>query len=63
MQQSMMMMMRHKTFMPVFPFQESWWVRLSAQIYLEDSDFEWGDWTLKELFKKLQEMENEQLSQ
>ena len=45
----------YKTFMPVFPFQGSWWVRLSAQIYLEESNFESADWTLKGLCEKLQE--------
>jgi selenocysteine lyase/cysteine desulfurase len=51
------MIKSYKTFMPVFPFQGSWWVRLSAQIYLEASDFEWAGWTLKELCEKLQEEE------
>ncbi|KAJ5189024.1 Pyridoxal phosphate-dependent transferase major region subdomain 1 [Penicillium cf. griseofulvum] len=49
------MIKSYKTFMPVFPFQGSWWVRLSAQIYLEISDFDWAGWTLKDLCKKLQE--------
>lgn len=48
------MVKNHKTFMPVFPFQGSWWVRLSSQVYLDDSDFEWAGWTLKELCEKLQ---------
>ncbi|KAJ5673367.1 Pyridoxal phosphate-dependent transferase major region subdomain 1 [Penicillium longicatenatum] len=41
------------TFMPVFPFRGSWWVRLSGQIYLEDSDFEWAGWTLKTLCEQI----------
>ncbi|KAJ5129962.1 Pyridoxal phosphate-dependent transferase major region subdomain 1 [Penicillium bovifimosum] len=49
------MIQSYRTFMPVFPFQGSWWVRLSAQIYLEASDFEWAGWTLKELCEKIQE--------
>lgn len=51
------MVKRHRTFMPVFPFQGSWWVRLSAQVYLEDSDFEWAGWTLKELCEELATVE------
>lgn len=47
------MIKEFKTFMPVFPFQGSWWVRLSGQIYLEESDFEWAGWTLKELCERL----------
>ncbi|KAJ5771433.1 uncharacterized protein N7511_003484 [Penicillium nucicola] len=47
------MIERFNTFMPVFPFQGSWWVRLSGQIYLEESDFEWAGWTLKELCEML----------
>ncbi|KAJ5835367.1 Pyridoxal phosphate-dependent transferase major region subdomain 1 [Penicillium robsamsonii] len=49
------MIKSYNTFMPVFPFQGSWWVRLSGQIYLETSDFDWAGWTLKDLCKKLQE--------
>ncbi|KAJ5960789.1 Pyridoxal phosphate-dependent transferase major region subdomain 1 [Penicillium vulpinum] len=52
MQQTMIKL--YNTFMPVFPFQGSWWVRLSGQIYLEASDFEWAGWTLKDLCEKLQ---------
>ncbi|KAJ5992020.1 Pyridoxal phosphate-dependent transferase major region subdomain 1 [Penicillium sp. IBT 35674x] len=44
-----------KTFMPVFPFKGSWWVRLSGQIYLEDSDFEWAGWTLKTLCEQIEQ--------
>ncbi|KAJ5597167.1 Pyridoxal phosphate-dependent transferase major region subdomain 1 [Penicillium hetheringtonii] len=49
------MIKEYKTFMPVFAFQGSWWVRLSGQIYLEDSDFEWAGWRLKELCARLQD--------
>ncbi|OGE56551.1 hypothetical protein PENARI_c003G09498 [Penicillium arizonense] len=52
------MIRRFKTFMPVFPFQGSWWVRLSGQIYLEESDFEWAGWTLKDLCETLLDEEN-----
>ncbi|KAJ5163944.1 Pyridoxal phosphate-dependent transferase major region subdomain 1 [Penicillium coprophilum] len=47
------------TYMPVFPFQGSWWVRLSGQVYLEISDFDWAGWTLKDLCKQLQEEESD----
>jgi hypothetical protein len=52
MQQSMIK--HYKTFMPVLRFQGSWWVLLSAQIYLEDDGFEWAGWTLKKLCHNLQ---------
>ena len=54
MQQSMIN--HYRTFMPVFPFQGAWWVRLSAQIYLEQSDFEWAAQTLKKLCERLREV-------
>ncbi|KAJ5716711.1 Pyridoxal phosphate-dependent transferase major region subdomain 1 [Penicillium malachiteum] len=44
-----------KTFMPIFPFQGRWWVRLSGQIYLDDSDFEWAGWTLKAVCEQLEQ--------
>ncbi|KAJ5144529.1 Pyridoxal phosphate-dependent transferase major region subdomain 1 [Penicillium atrosanguineum] len=49
------MVKQYQTFMPVFSFQGSWWVRLSGQVYLDDSDFEWAGWTLKSLCEKLAE--------
>ncbi|KAH8435091.1 uncharacterized protein LDX57_012720 [Aspergillus melleus] len=45
----------YQTYLPVFPFQERWWTRLSGQIYLEMSDFEWAGHTLVELCAKLKE--------
>jgi selenocysteine lyase/cysteine desulfurase len=48
------MIKEYSTFMPVFPFQGSWWVRLSGQVYLETTDFEWAGWRLKELCERLE---------
>ncbi|KAA8649459.1 hypothetical protein EYZ11_008091 [Aspergillus tanneri] len=45
----------YHTFLPVFPFQDEWWVRLSGQIYLEMSDFEWAGHTLVELCRRFQD--------
>ncbi|KAJ5773765.1 Pyridoxal phosphate-dependent transferase major region subdomain 1 [Penicillium paradoxum] len=45
----------HNTFIPVFPFQGSWWARLSAQIYVEPGDFDWAGWTLRDVCKELEE--------
>ncbi|KAJ6007290.1 Pyridoxal phosphate-dependent transferase major region subdomain 1 [Penicillium herquei] len=44
-----------KTFMPIFLFQGDWWVRLSGQIYLDESDFEWAGWTLKAACEQLEQ--------
>ncbi|KAJ5114161.1 Pyridoxal phosphate-dependent transferase major region subdomain 1 [Penicillium angulare] len=43
------------TYMPVFPFQGAWWVRISGQIYLDYSDFEWAGQTLKEVCEQLEQ--------
>lgn len=48
------MIKEYRTFMPVFPFQGAWWVRLSGQIYLDTTDFEWAGWKLKELCGRLE---------
>ncbi|KAH8427460.1 putative aminotransferase family protein (LolT) [Aspergillus melleus] len=41
------------TFVPVFEYQGSLWTRLSAQVYLERSDFEWLAGVLKELCERV----------
>ncbi|KAL3474936.1 aminotransferase family protein [Aspergillus californicus] len=44
-----------RTFVPVFPHGEWLWTRLSAQIYLEKSDFEWLGEVLKEILERAEE--------
>lgn len=44
---------KYGTFVPVFQHGSWLWTRLSAQIYLEKSDFEWLAGVLKELCEKV----------
>lgn len=37
------------TFMPITWYADAWWVRFSAQVYLEERDFEWAAKILKEV--------------
>lgn len=37
------------TFMAIVWDGEVWWVRISAQVYLEEGDFEWAANVLKEV--------------
>ncbi|KAK3688805.1 pyridoxal phosphate-dependent transferase [Podospora appendiculata] len=39
----------YETFIRVFVYRGRWWARLSAQVYLDEEDFEWAGQTLKEL--------------
>jgi selenocysteine lyase/cysteine desulfurase len=43
----------YDTFMAVMFYGGGWWVRWSAQVYLELDDFEWGAEKLKELCGKV----------
>lgn len=35
------------TFMAIVWYGDAWWVRFSAQVYLEEEDFEWAAQVLK----------------
>lgn len=43
----------YQTFIPVFYHAGRFWVRLSAQVYLDTDDFEWAGKTLKELCERV----------
>jgi selenocysteine lyase/cysteine desulfurase len=46
----------YNTFIPVFFFQRSWWVRLSGQVYLDLDDFDWAGRVLRELCGRVREL-------
>ncbi|KAK3323203.1 pyridoxal phosphate-dependent transferase [Cercophora scortea] len=39
----------YETFIRVFVYKGRWWARLSAQVYLDEEDFEWAGQTLRAL--------------
>jgi selenocysteine lyase/cysteine desulfurase len=43
------MVKEFKTFVTIFFFQDQWWARVSRQVYLDMSDFEWTGEMLKKL--------------
>lgn len=47
----------YNTFIAIIFFGESWWVRLSPQVYLTEEDFVWAGHTLKEVCERVQKGE------
>ena len=45
---------QYDTFIAVIFFGDSWWVRLSAQVYLTEDDFVWAGNTLKQVCGRVQ---------
>jgi selenocysteine lyase/cysteine desulfurase len=43
----------YNTFIPILWYDNGWWVRLSAQVYLEIEDFEWAGNVLKEVCERV----------
>ncbi|RFU24249.1 hypothetical protein B7463_g12087, partial [Scytalidium lignicola] len=43
----------YRTYIPFFWFQNGWWCRLSAQVYMDMEDFEWAGRALKDLCERV----------
>lgn len=54
------LMDEYKTFVALYVYNDRWWARLSAQVYLELDDFEWAGRTLKTLCERVAEGEYQQ---
>ncbi|KAK1773571.1 pyridoxal phosphate-dependent transferase [Copromyces sp. CBS 386.78] len=50
----------YNTFVPMILYRRRFWARLSAQVYLEESDFEWAGRTLKEVCERVAKGEYKQ---
>lgn len=46
-----------KTFIAIIFYDDSWWMRLSAQVYLTEEDFEWAGRTLLDICKRVEKGE------
>ena len=47
----------YNTFMAIVFFGGNWWIRLSAQVYLTEKDFEWAGHVLKEICTRVKKGE------
>ncbi|KAI1499230.1 pyridoxal phosphate-dependent transferase [Biscogniauxia marginata] len=53
------MMKDYKTFLPLFIIEDRFWVRISAQVYLDIDDFKWAGHTLLELCTRVKKGEHQ----
>ena len=44
----------YKTFIAIIFYADAWWVRLSAEVYLGEKDFEWGAQVLREVCARVE---------
>jgi len=43
----------YNTFIMIFPYHDRWYARISAQVYLDEQDFEWAGQTLKQISERV----------